>query len=107
MGRFSMRVVSVLLVALIAVVAVQADELKDLSSADVAPALKTESDVVQKTAEKANLGEGTGNAFSGALLTSGSFTMMASNSVEEEELGEGEGNAFSGALLTSGSFTMM
>lgn len=56
------------------------------------------------------------NMFSGALLTSGSFTMMASAGYrrrqlrEVEELREVEGrqlNMFSGALLTSGSFTMM
>jgi len=56
---------------------------------------------------KANLGEGTGS-FAGALMTSGSFTMMAAGGVDEEELGEGAGTgSFAGALMTSGSFTMM
>merc|ERR1712188_187428 len=93
-----------------AVVFVQADELKDLSSADVAAPVEEasleESSVEEK---KSDLGESTGNIFSGALLTSGSFAMMASSEFEEEELGEGEGTGsiFSGALLTSGSFTMM
>merc|ERR1711998_363774 len=102
----------VLALALCAVVFVQADELKDLSSADVAAPVEAAS--LEKTdvaePQKSDLGESTGNVFSGALLTSGSFTMMASTSYEEEEeLGEGEGtgNMFSGALLTSGSFTMM
>merc|ERR1711904_138974 len=102
----------VLALALCAVVFVQADELKDLSSADVAAPVEAAS--LEKTdvaePQKSDLGESTGNMFSGALLTSGSFTMMASTSYEEEEeLGEGEGtgNMFSGALLTSGSFTMM
>merc|ERR1711871_1885051 len=87
--------------------AIQADELKDLSSADVAPAVA--SGEVEAAAEEdgEDLGEGTGS-FSGALMTSGSFTMMASGGFEEEELGEGEGTgSFSGALMTSGSFTMM
>merc|ERR1712167_149879 len=94
-----------------AVVFVQADELKDLSSADVAAPVEEASLEKSSVAEKkSDLGESTGNMFSGALLTSGSFTMMASDGFEEEEeLGEGEGtgNMFSGALLTSGSFTMM
>merc|ERR1711937_1134631 len=75
-----------------AVVFVQADELKDLSSADVAApveeaSLEKSSSVAEK---KSDLGEGTGSMFSGALLTSGSFTMMASAAFEEEELGESE-----------------
>merc|ERR1711988_286566 len=101
----------VLALALCAVVFVQADELKDLSSADVAAPVEAAS--LEKTdvaePQKSDLGESTGNVFAGALLTSGSFTMMASSSFEEEEeLGEGEGtgNVFAGALLTSGSFTM-
>merc|ERR1711990_480852 len=94
----------VVVVALIAVAAVHADELQDLSSADVAPAVEPK-DVA--TPAKANLGEGTGN-FAGALMTSGSFTMMAAGGNVEEELGEGEGTGnFAGALMTSGSFTMM
>merc|ERR1711918_25538 len=100
----SMRVLvaGILVVALFA--AIQADELKDLSSADVAPAVAS-NEVDAAEEDKADLGEG--SAFSGALMTSGSFTMMASGNYEEEELGEGEGSAFSGALMTSGSFTMM
>ena len=58
------------------------------------------------------------NMFSGALLTSGSFTMMASSAFRrdrqlaevEKAVGAEEGrqlNMFAGALLTSGSFTMM
>ena len=39
--------------------------------------------------------------FSGALMTSGSFTMMASTSLNRRQL------SFAGALMTSGSFTMM
>merc|ERR1711977_211694 len=77
-----------------------ADELKDLSSADVAA---PESKVATKE-EDSNLGESEG--FGGSLMTSGSFTMMASAGMEEEgELGESEG--FGGSLMTSGSFTMM
>merc|ERR1712006_64125 len=94
-----------------AVVFVQADELKDLSSADVAAPVEEASLEKSSTPaeKKSDLGESTGNLFSGALLTSGSFTMMATTGFEEEELGESEeaGNLFSGALLTSGSFTMM
>merc|ERR1712159_474276 len=102
----------IVIVALaLAAVCVNADELKDLSSADVnAPVQEASLDKTSVETKKSDLGESTGNAFAGALLTSGSFTMMASNSYEEEEeLGEGEGtgNAFAGALLTSGSFTMM
>lgn len=91
------------MLALLALTTLHADELQDLSSADVAPAVESN---VAKPA-KANLGEGTGS-FAGALMTSGSFTMMAANGVGEEELGEGEGTgSFAGALMTSGSFTMM
>merc|ERR1712159_671172 len=93
-----------------AVVFVQADELKDLSSADVAAPVEEASLEKSSVAEKkSDLGESTGSMFAGALLTSGSFTMMASTGYEEEELGESEeaGNMFAGALLTSGSFTMM
>merc|ERR1711924_13743 len=90
-------------IAILALTALHADELQDLSSADVAPAVDKE---VSKPA-KANLGEGTGN-FAGALMTSGSFTMMAAGGADEEELGEGTGTGnFAGALMTSGSFTMM
>merc|ERR1712139_628879 len=94
----------------VAVVFVQADELKDLSSADVAAPVEEASLEKSSVAEKkSDLGESIGSMFAGALLTSGSFTMMASSEFEEEELGEGEGtgSVFSGALLTSGSFTMM
>merc|ERR1711907_385452 len=88
----------VLALALCAVVFVQADELKDLSSADVAAPVSLEKTDVAEPQKKSDLGESTGNVFSGALLTSGSFTMMASDGYEEEEeLGEGEGtgNVFS------------
>merc|ERR1711924_73800 len=103
MGETAMRVALALL-AVVALVAVtlHADELQDLSSADVAPSVEAKE--VSKP-NKADLGEGVGN-FGGALMTSGSFTMMASSSLDEEELGEGTGN-FGGALMTSGSFTMM
>merc|ERR1712164_129311 len=104
MGTHNMRtfvIAGLLVVALFA--AAQADELKDLSSADVAPTVSGEVEASEE--DQADLGEG--NAFSGALMTSGSFTMMASGNYEEEELGEGEGNAFNGALMTSGSFIMM
>merc|ERR1712093_826525 len=86
-----------------AVVFVQADELKDLSSADVAAPVEEASLEKSSVAEKkSDLGESTGSVFAGALLTSGSFTMMASDAYEEEEeLGEGEGtrtgSVFAGA----------
>merc|ERR1712225_20510 len=109
MGITDMKLI--ILAFALAAVCVHADELKDLSSADVnAPVQEASLDKTSVETKKSDLGESTGNAFGGALLTSGSFTMMASNSYEEEEeLGEGEGtgNAFGGALLTSGSFTMM
>merc|ERR1711988_819627 len=110
--KFSTCIVAL---ALCATVLVEADELKDLSSADVAAPVeaasleKADSSSVAET-QKSDLGEGTGNLFAGALMTSGSFTMMAAGAFEEEEeLGEGEGtgNLFAGALMTSGSFTMM
>ena len=52
------------------------------------------------------------SVFSGALMTSGSFTMMASGSgfrrrMAETEPGRRRMNVFSGSLMTSGSFTMM
>merc|ERR1711964_900595 len=91
----------VLLVVLAIALIASADELKDLSAADAPTPVK---DVAKE--ESADLGEEEGN-FGGALMTSGSFTMMAaSGGFEEEELGESEGN-FGGALMTSGSFTMM
>merc|ERR1712072_1372599 len=90
-----MRTVFLFVLALTAFVV--ADELKDLSSADVAAPVATKE-------EDSNLGESEG--FGGSLMTSGSFTMMAGGSMEEEgELGESEG--FGGLLMTSGSFTMM
>merc|ERR1711918_248560 len=100
-----------IVVALSAAVFFQADELKDLSSADVAAPVE-EASLEKSSApaeKKSDLGESTGSMFAGALLTSGSFTMMASAAFEEEELGESEeaGSMFAGALLTSGSFTMM
>merc|ERR1712167_326510 len=117
MGRNTkeMKLSTICIVALAlsaAVVFVQADELKDLSSADVAAPVEEaslEKSSVAPAEKKSDLGESTGSMFSGALLTSGSFTMTATSSFEEEELGESEeaGSMFSGALLTSGSFTMM
>merc|ERR1711998_439610 len=98
MGFQEMKLACVLALALCAV------------AAPVEAASLEKTDKAVESAPKSDLGESTGNMFSGALLTSGSFTMMASAGYEEEEeLGEGEGtgNMFSGALLTSGSFTMM
>merc|ERR1712146_303779 len=112
MGKVSMRSLLLLVFAFVAFTALYADELKDLSSADVAPPLQTEAKSAQVSApthDAADIGEGTGG-FGGALMTSGSFTMMAANTGmgEEEELGEGEGTGgLGGALMTSGSFTMM
>merc|ERR1711881_334315 len=100
-----MRAVVVLCVLFIAVV-MRADELKDLSSADVAaPAIsdKPESKVA-KEQEESDLGESTG--FGGGLVTSGSFSMMASGGMEEEENELGESTGFGGGLVTSGSFSM-
>merc|ERR1712159_596811 len=122
MGSTDMRSCTLAL-AVVAVAAVimfaQADELKDLSSADVAP---------QVEQKDVNLGEGAKGFFAAsgggntgmdnALLTSGTFTMMSSSGLEEEEeLGESEGGFFAAsgggntgmdtALLTSGSFLMM
>merc|ERR1711964_405875 len=96
----NMRVLFVVLaIALVAT----ADELKDLSSADAPTPVK---DVAK---ESSDLGEEEGS-FGGALMTFGSFTMMAAGAAFEEEeskeLGESEGS-FGGALMTSGSFTMM
>merc|ERR1712146_84474 len=93
---------ALILLALIFVV-VTADELKDLSSAD-APAPVTEKKAVAAAKTDNNLGESEG--WGGALMTSGSFTLMAANSGLEEE-GELEGEGWGGALMTSGSFTMM
>merc|ERR1712100_447844 len=125
MGSTDMRAFScTLALAVVAVAAVamfaQADELKDLSSADVAPQVD-QKDVNLGEGAKGffnSAGSGTGTSMDNALLTSGTFTMMSSNGLEEEEeLGESEGgffNAGSGtgtsmdtALLTSGSFLMM
>merc|ERR1712093_281027 len=104
MGTSIMKLVLVALI--IASVLVTADELKDLSSADTpAPAVEKKAETKVEKAGGAQLGESEG--FGGALMTSGSFTMMAASAgfEEEGELGEGEG--FGGALMTSGSFTMM
>lgn len=69
--------------------------------------MSAEATAVDEGSPKSDVGEGVGN-FGGALMTSGSFTMMASVGMEEEELGEGAGTGnFGGALMTSGSFTMM
>merc|ERR1711964_337595 len=92
----------VLLVVLAIALIASADKLKDLSAADAPTPVK---DVAK---ESADLGEEEGN-FGGALMTSGSFTMMAASGAGfGEELGESEGEGnFGGALMTSGSFTMM
>merc|ERR1712146_600586 len=97
-----MKLATVCIVALAlsaAIVFVQADELKDLSSADVAAPVEEasldKSSTVTSEEKKSDLGESTGG-FGGALLTSGSFTMMASHGFEEEELGEGEGEGTGG-----------
>merc|ERR1712146_447096 len=103
MGTMRTATLLIAAFAILALTALHADELQDLSSADVAPSVDKE---VSKPV-KANLGEGTGS-FAGALMTSGSFTMMAASGADEEELGEGTGTgSFAGALMTSGSFTMM
>merc|ERR1712159_763445 len=106
----NMRTLVLVALVLCALTALHADELKDLSSADVSPpATDAQKATEVADADKADIGEGTGN-FGGALMTSGSFTMMAAGNSygEEEELGEGEGTGnFGGALMTSGSFTMM
>merc|ERR1711881_541094 len=101
MGYRRMRTSTVVfgVLAIAAAIAV-ADELKDLSSVDV-PVAQTETAPAAES--KADLGEGVG--WGGALMTSGSFTMMASGGDLEEELGEGVG--WGGSLMTSGSFTMM
>merc|ERR1712225_46511 len=105
MGTSIMKLVLVALI--IASVLVTADELKDLSSADTpAPAVEKKAETKVEKAGGAQLGESEG--FGGALMTSGSFTMMAASTSFEEEEGElGEGEGFGGALMTSGSFTMM
>merc|ERR1712072_434231 len=65
----------VMFLAAIALVACSASEVEDLG--------------VQSVQRKANLGEAakakSGVGFGGALMTSGSFTMMAASSQEEEE----------------------
>merc|ERR1712086_249957 len=92
------------IVALLAIVSLaSADELKDVSSADAPVGVDPiEKNVEASAKQEPDLGEGVG--WGGALMTSGSFTMSASNSAEEDELGEGVG--WGGALMTSGSFTM-
>merc|ERR1719506_1679514 len=110
--------------AIVAVAAVvmfaQADELKDLSSADVAPQVQENKKKEVNLGESGFLGSIGSNGGSGldnALLTSGTFTMMSSNGLEEEEelgesgflgtIGSNGGSGLDTALLTSGSFLMM
>merc|ERR1711924_493675 len=95
MGSTDMRPSSsTLALAVVAVAAVvmfaQADELKDLSSADVAPQVEQQKDRDVKLGESGFFGGATsGSSMDNALLTSGTFTMMSSNGLEEEEeLGE-------------------
>jgi hypothetical protein len=89
--------------------------LKTSPDAEVVPTLSGRQLVEHHEAERRRL-----NMFAGALLTSGSFTMMASTGyrrqlaehVNEAEVTEEgvEGRklfAYGGALMTSGSFTMM
>merc|ERR1712034_192848 len=109
MGEKEMKLVFLLAIALVA----SASELQELNNQDVDPVLdnaKEASTAAEEADEPDDVGESTGFGFGGALLTSGSFTMMAASGgleEEEEELGEGTGFGFGGALLTSGSFTMM
>merc|ERR1711934_881487 len=102
-----------LFLALIAIT--QSSELQELSNTDVEPVVNLDADKTEVAAapEHDDIGEGQfgGGGFGGALLTTGSFTMMAASGGfgEEEELGESQfgGGGFGGALLTTGSFTMM
>merc|ERR1739848_258881 len=97
-----------LFLALIAIT--QSSELQELSNTDVEPVVNLDADKTEVAAapEHDDIGEGQfgGGGFGGALLTTGSFTMMAaSGGFEEEELGESQfgGGGFGGALLTTGS----
>merc|ERR1711924_209893 len=119
MGSTDMRPSSsTLALAVVAVAAVamfaQADELKDLSSADVAPQVEQQKDKDVKLGESGFFaGTSGGGSMDNALLTSGTFTMMSSSGLEEEEeLGESDTGFFAAtggtassmdtALLTSG-----
>merc|ERR1712182_141939 len=106
MGHAPTQMSKILLVALaLTIMLVSADELKDLSSADVPVEKAEKSAAAVAKPEKADLGESEG--WGGALMTSGSFTLMAATAAEEEEGELGEGEGWGGALMTSGSFTMM
>merc|ERR1712057_154323 len=116
---------------LVLIAITQSSELQELSNTDVEPVVNLDADKTEVAAapEHDDIGEGQfggggfeeeeelgesqfgGGGFGGALLTTGSFTMMAASGgfEEEEELGESQfgGGGFGGALLTTGSFTMM
>merc|ERR1719498_1192358 len=108
-----------LFLALIAIT--HSSELQELSNTDVEPVVNLDADKAEAAdntevavaPEHDEVGDGQfgGGGFGGALLTTGSFTMMAASGgfEEEEELGESQfgGGGFGGALLTTGSFTMM
>merc|ERR1712153_264825 len=109
MGRQNMKSVFLFL-ALIAIT--QSSELQELSNADVDADVNVANLDGAKTevaeAEHDEIGEGQfgSGGFGGALLTTGSFTMMAASGgfEEEEELGESQfgSGGFGGALLTTG-----
>merc|ERR550537_90463 len=95
------------ILALCALVA-SASELQELSNTDVQPegqeANMDSKDVAVADEESSDAGEGQfGGAFGGALLTSGSFTMMgASGGFEEEESDElGEGRSVVPSVVLS------
>merc|ERR1711934_543055 len=112
MGQRSKMKSVFLFLALIAIT--QSSELQELSNADVDADVSVANLEGAKTevaeTEHDEIGEGQfgGGGFGGALLTTGSFTMMAASGgfEEEEELGESQfgGGGFGGALLTTGSF---
>merc|ERR1719265_1941 len=76
-----------LFLALIAIT--QSSELQELSNTDVEPVVNLDADKTEVAAapEHDDIGEGQfgGGGFGGALLTTGSFTMMAASGGFEEE----------------------